>query len=85
MTEERPSRFQTDKGPNGIQKIVNIGTDPWLFKPIEGTVRFKRADAAQLRITPLDHYGYPLVKEASLGAGEIKLKPSAVYYLISRD
>ncbi len=85
MTEERPSQFKTEVAANGVQKITNIGSDPWLFKPIEGAIKFKRADAGKLRVTPLDHYGYPKAKDTSIGATEIKLKPDVVYYVITRE
>jgi hypothetical protein len=49
---------------------------------LSGTVKFKRADAAQLQVTTLDFNGYP---QKQLGtAKEIELAPNVMYYLISR-
>jgi hypothetical protein len=56
--------------------MVGIGTDPWRVRELNGTVRFKRVDAA------LDFNGYPA---GLAGAGqEIKLQPTTIYYLIAR-
>jgi len=81
MTEEKASNFQTEPSGDNVKRITNIGQDPWLVKEIGGTVRFKRADAAKLRVTALDHAGYPAQKVGT--AGEIKLLPTTMYYLIA--
>jgi hypothetical protein len=48
----------------------------------ERHVRFKRADAAQLKVTAPDFNGY---LAAAAGTGkEIKLQPTRIYYLITR-
>ncbi len=82
MSEEKPTGFQTEPVTPNIRRIVNIGTNPWLVKEFKGTVKFKRSDAAQLKVTALDYNGYPL-GNASSGA-EIRLQPKTVYYLIEK-
>ena len=82
MSEEKNSGFTTEPATNGVKKIVNIGTDPWLVKEFSGKVSFKRKDAGQLKVSALDFNGYPA---ESLGtAGQIKLQPRTVYYLITK-
>lgn len=80
MTEEKATNFQTEPAGNGVKRITNIGQDPWLIKEPAGTVTFKRSDAAQLRVVPLDHAGYPL--EPIGAASQIALQPTIIYYLI---
>jgi hypothetical protein len=81
MSEEKPTGFETEAVSEKIKRIKNIGRDPWLVKEIQGTVKFKRKDAAQLKVIALDFNGYPV---ATLDfAQEIKLQPATVYYLIS--
>ena len=80
MSEERTSGFQTEPAGQGIERIVSIGTDPWLFKAIRGAVRFRRADAAQLKVTALDLNGLPAGDAGR--ADEIELRPGTLYYLI---
>ena len=81
MSEEKPSDFRTADGPKpGFRTIKGAGRDPWTVKRFEGTVRFKRADAASLKVTALDGNGAP-VKEYG-HADEIRLAPTTLYYLI---
>jgi hypothetical protein len=82
MSEEKASGFQTETVSEGVKRIINIGTDPWQVKELNGTVRFKRADAAQLKVTALDFNGYP--KDPCGSAQQLKLQPATLYYLISR-
>jgi hypothetical protein len=82
MSEEKASGFQTEPAGNGVKRILSIGTDPWLVKLLQGTVRFKRADAAELKVTALDYNGYPTGTRGS--AQELHLDPATVYYLICR-
>ena len=82
MSEEKASGFQTETVSEGVKRIKDIGTDPWLVKELNGTIRFKRADAAQLKVTALDFNGYPAGPCGS--AEQLKLQPSTLYYLISR-
>ncbi|HWH68627.1 MAG TPA: hypothetical protein VNT26_04545, partial [Candidatus Sulfotelmatobacter sp.] len=82
MSEEKSSGFQAEPAGPGVQRIANIGADPWLVKELKGTVKLKRADAAQLKVTALDFNGYP-AGEAGTGQ-QIKLEPKTVYYLIGR-
>ncbi|MHB1035386.1 MAG: hypothetical protein ACYC35_11585 [Pirellulales bacterium] len=79
MSEEQNNRFQTEPVGSG-KRIVSIGQDPWLVKELSGTVKFKRPDAASLKVTALDHGGYPI--KAVGNAGQIKLLPTTLYYLI---
>jgi hypothetical protein len=81
MSEEKASGFQTEDGANGSKKIIAIGVDPWLVKQFSGTVSFKRADAAQLKVTALDFNGYPAGIPQS--GKQITLQPSTLYYLVS--
>jgi len=81
MSEEKSSDFQTEQISGGEEKILSIGHDPWLAKELNGTVRFKRPDAARLKVTALDFNGDPV---KSIGAAnELRLAPSTTYYLIT--
>jgi hypothetical protein len=82
MSEEKASGFQTETVSEGVKRITNIGTDPWRVKELNGTVQFKRTDAAQLKVTALDFNGYAI---RACGSGnQIKLQPATLYYLITR-
>ncbi|MEI7732417.1 MAG: hypothetical protein WCO56_22795 [Verrucomicrobiota bacterium] len=83
MSEEKNGGFQTESLASQ-KRIASIGKDPWQFKEFTGTVKFKRPDAAQLKVTPLDLNGYPT--SGTVGnAREIKLLPATAYYWISSD
>jgi hypothetical protein len=82
MSEEKNSNFTTETVSPGVKKIANVGTDPWMFREIRGTVAFSRSDAAKLRVTPLDFNGYPVGNSAT--GDEIKLQPGTLYYLIQK-
>ena len=64
-----------------VKRIVSIGTDPWQVRELNGTVRFKRNDAAQLKVSALDFNGYPTGPIGT--AQEFKLQPATLYYLIA--
>ena len=81
MSEEQESNHQTEAVSPTVKRIVSIGTDPWQVRELNGTVRFKRADAAQLKVTALDFNGYPAGPAGT--AQEIKLQPATMYYLIA--
>ena len=81
MSEEKASGFRTELVSPNVHRIVQIGLDPWLVKELTGTVKFKRADAAKLRVTALDHGGHP--QDVLGAASEIRLRPACLYYLIS--
>jgi hypothetical protein len=82
MSEEKATDFQTEPAGEGVKRIVNIGTDPWLVKKFDGTITLKRSDAGQLKWTALDYNGYP---ETTGGTcREIKLLPKTMYYLIGK-
>ena len=82
MSEEQSSGYQAEPAGEGIKRILNIGTDPWQVKELRGTIRFKRADAAKLKVTALDFNGYPAGPCGP--ASELKLQPATLYYLVSR-
>jgi len=82
MSEERETNHQTEQLSPTVKRIVNIGTDPWRVKEFSGTVRFKRADAGQLKVTALDFNGYSAGLVGT--ARELKLQPTTMYYLIAR-
>ena len=82
MSEEKATGFATEEAGPGLRRISNIGRDPWLVRQLNGTVRFKRPDAASLKVTALDFNGYA---KKNLGqGGTITLQPEVVYYLIER-
>jgi hypothetical protein len=81
MTEEKATGFATEDAGSGRLRITSIGTDPWLFRNPEGTVTFKRADAAALRIQPLDFNGYPAGE--ALKGPVLRLLPGTAYYLVT--
>jgi len=80
MSEEKETGHLTEAVSPTVKRMVSIGTDPWRVRELEGTVRFKRPDAAQLKVTALDFNGYPIGTIGS--AQEIKLQPTTLYYLI---
>ena len=80
MSEEKTSNFQTEPVTATEKRILNVGTDPWLVKDLSGTVKFKRPDAAQLKVTALDFNGYPTATAGT--AREIKLAAGTIYYLV---
>jgi hypothetical protein len=81
MTEEKPSGFRAEASGSGEKRIVSIGRDPWLVREAEGTVRFKRTDAATLKVVALDANGDP--GKALGDASAIRLDPRTIYYLIT--
>jgi hypothetical protein len=81
MSEEKASGFEVEPAGKGVQRITQIGHDPWLVREISGVVRFKRADAANLKVAALDHNGYPA--GAAGTAAEMTLGPRTIYYLIT--
>ena len=82
MTEEKGTNFSAESAGNGLSRITNIGQDPWLFRNIQGTVSFKRPDAARLKVTALDFNGYPAADAGN--AAKFNLLPDKVYYLIQK-
>jgi hypothetical protein len=81
MTEEKATNFETEPAGEGKFRIKNIGVDPWLFRSPTGTIKLKRPDAAQLKVTPMDLNGYPT--EGSMSATSFELQPDTAYYLIT--
>ncbi|WP_146531342.1 hypothetical protein [Novipirellula artificiosorum] len=83
MSEEKNNHFRSVETEKGIRQIESIGEEPWLFRSLQGDVKFKRSDAKQLRVTALDLNGYPI---ESVGTAErISLRPDIIYYLIHDD
>jgi len=82
MSEEQETNRKTEQVSPMVKRIVSIGTDPWQVRELNGTVRFKRADAAQLKVTALDFNGYSVGPAGT--AKEIKLQPTTMYYVIER-
>jgi hypothetical protein len=82
MSEEHPYGWTTEPAGEGTQKITSIGRDPWMARNLQGTVKFTRPDAAQLKVTALDLNGYATKQIGT--AASIELLPDGVYYLISR-
>lgn len=83
MSEEKESDRQHEEVAANVKRLVNIGRDPWMVKALKGQLRFKRADAAQLRVTPLDFNGYPASADVAMADG-IRLQPRVLYYLIRK-
>jgi hypothetical protein len=48
---------------------------------LNGVVRFKRADAAHMKVSALDFNGYAIGSNGD--AREIKLQPRTLYYLVT--
>jgi hypothetical protein len=82
MSEERLTGYRTEPASPGVERIVSLGRDPWRVRKLQGVVRFKRRDAAQLKVTALDFNGYPVSYAGT--AEHIELAPTVLYYLISR-
>lgn len=82
-SEEQPTGWTTERVSAQVKRITSIGRDPWLVKAFNGTIRFLRADAGDLKVTALDFNGYPMKKEGD--ARSIQLEPSTLYYLISKE
>ncbi|GAB4249214.1 MAG: hypothetical protein OHK005_15950 [Candidatus Methylacidiphilales bacterium] len=80
MTEEKPTGFRAEPEREGVLRIVNIGTDPWLIRSPSGTITLKRADAGKLQITPLNFNGYPGAEPVP--GPTLQLRPDTAYYLI---
>ena len=82
MSEEKPTGFRTEPADQGFKRIASIGRDPWRVRRFEGLVRFKRKDAAALKVTPLDPNGDPVTTGKPITAAEIRLDATTLYYLI---
>jgi hypothetical protein len=82
MSEEKTSDFRTEPASNSTLRIKNIGHDPWLVREMQGTVRFRRPDAAKLRVVVLDLAGNTTTDTTT--AAEIRLRPRALYYLVEQ-
>jgi hypothetical protein len=83
-SEEQTTGFATEVASAGVKRITSIGRDPWQAKRLSGQVAFRRSDAADLKVTPLDFNGYPAANAAAGNAASIRLHPTTLYYLISR-
>jgi hypothetical protein len=82
MSEEKATGFETQDAGKGVRKIIHMGRDPWMIKELHGLVKFKRPDAALLKVTALDGNGE---KQKDTGnAAEIKLLPGTLYYVVEK-
>ena len=81
MSEEQPSGWKSEPAENNKLRIASLGRDPWTIKPLTGTIRLHRLDAAELQVTPLDPNGTPVAPPSP--ANEIKLRPETIFYLLS--
>jgi hypothetical protein len=81
-TEEQPTDFSAVAAGGGLQRIANIGRDPWLVREAQGVVKFKRGDAKDIKVTALDENRYPAGDAGR--ANEIKLRPGTLYYHLSK-
>lgn len=82
MSEEKTTDFATETVSPNVFRITNIGKDPWQFRALQATLKFKRPDAEQLKVTALDFNGYP---DGVIGnATEWKLSPDKAYYWIEK-
>jgi hypothetical protein len=82
MSEEQATGHRTEPVNATVKRLLNLGADPWQVRQLAGSVRFKRPDAAQLKVTALDFNGYPAGPAGT--AEEITLQPATLYYLIAR-
>ncbi len=69
------------KDGQDMKRIDEIGAPPIFIKEFSGSVRFKRADAASLKVTALDLNGYPK-KTLNGFDGTLPLLPDVMYYII---
>jgi len=83
MSEEKASGFATEPAADGRRRIVSLGRDPWLIRELQGSVAFKRPDAAALRVRALDIDGRPVGELPS--AAVLKIRPDVAYYLLSAE
>ena len=81
MSEEQTTGFETVKTADNLLGIVNIGTDPWRVRQLQGRVELLRKDAQTLVVVPLDLNGYPTSRHGT--ADCIELLPDTLYYLIT--
>ena len=83
MTEDANSGWSAPG--SGPREIVDVGGPPLVVREIAGRIRFKRPDAASLRVTPLDPNGYAAAATTPLGPkGELQLRPRTLHYLIEK-
>lgn len=83
MSEDTNYGWQ-NSGPNdqGLKTITELGGPPIVVKNLAGTISLRRSDAASLKVTALDHNGYPAGQSGT--AQQINLKPNVLYYLINK-
>jgi hypothetical protein len=91
MSEDRTYGFHTQptkvKHKDGHEvdmlEITDLGSPPIVVKKFGGSVSFKRADAASLKVTTLDANFY---KKSAVdgGAAKISLQADVLYYIIER-
>jgi hypothetical protein len=80
MSEERTSGFATEPVDAHVNRIVDIGKDPWQIRTFNGKVSLNRPDAANLEVIALDPNGHPIRTVGT--AHDINLQPDTFYYII---
>jgi hypothetical protein len=91
MTEDRNFGWKTapkkvkhkDGSEVDMLEITDLGAPPITVKKFAGSVSFKRADAASLKVSALDTNFYHK-SAVEGGAGKITLLPDCLYYVIER-
>jgi hypothetical protein len=80
MSEERTKDFAVEPVGGMLNRITNIGRDPWQYRALAGIVEFRRPDAASLQITALDHNGYKTTQV--FNGPNLQLAEDRIYYLV---
>ncbi len=65
----------------GVQ-ITDLGRAPIQHRNPEGTIRFKRDDAAEMKVTAVDWNGYPVAEHGK--ADMFDLRGDVIYYVIHK-
>lgn len=81
MSEEQPTGWKSEELTDGKSKILSIGKDPWVIRPLRGSVQFKLEKSESLKVTPLDGNGTPMAEPQR--TTKISLRPDCLYYYIT--
>ncbi len=60
MTEEKPAEWATEPAGNGLERITNLGRDPWMIRSPDIKFKLKRPDSAAVKVSPLSDDFTPL-------------------------
>jgi hypothetical protein len=82
-SEEQATGFATEAAGPVTKRITNIGRDPWQIKRLSGRVTFRRPEATEFKVLPLDFNGYPSADIGATDGISIRLLPTTLYYLIT--